>query len=162
MPVFDVVLIALDHTPFDQEVIVAARQLRLEEDTTVIFVHVLPYAEDTAGQDVSRPLPPTHDFPHGQLEQYLRTCADQLFDPSFGQESSLETRFEIVQGEAETEIIRLANIYQADLILLGSRGLTGVDRILAGSVSSQVVADSPCTVMVVKPILGFDGDEDLA
>lgn len=160
MPVFDVVLIALDRTPFDQAVLVAAQQLRLEEDTTVVFVHVLPYAEDTAGQDVSRPLPSTHDFPHGQLEQYLRSCADQLLDPSFGQESSLETRFEIVQGNAETEIIRLANIYQADLILLGSRGLTGVDRILAGSVSSQVVAEAPCTVMVVKSPANADEAKD--
>ncbi|QQE65932.1 universal stress protein [Leptolyngbya sp. BL0902] len=148
---FDVVLIALDCTPFDQEVMVAAQQLRLEEDVTVVFVHVLPYAEDTAGQDVSRPLPPTHDFPHGQLEQYLRSCADQLADPALGQNFRLDTLFEIVQGDAETEIIRLANIHQADLILLGSRGLTGVNRILAGSVSSQVVADAPCTVMVVKP-----------
>jgi nucleotide-binding universal stress UspA family protein len=53
-------------------------------------------------------------------------------------------------GEPTEEIIRLANIYRADLIVLGSRGLTGVNRILKGSVSSQVVSDAPCTVMVVK------------
>ena len=152
---FDVVLIALDHTPFDQEVIVAAQQLWLGEGTTVVFAHVLPYAEDTAGQDVSRPLPPDHEFPHGQLEQYLGSCAAQLAESA--QNVSLETLFEIVQGNAETEIIRLANIHQADLILLGSRGLTGVDRILAGSVSSQVVADAPCTVMVVKSPLDIMG-----
>ncbi len=143
---FNVVLIALDHTAFDQQVMAAAQPLRLADGATVVLAHVLPYAEDTAGQDVSRPLPPNHDFPHGQLEEHLRTCADQLADPDI----TIEPRFEIVQGEAEVEIIRLANIYQADLIVLGSRGLTGVDRILAGSVSSQVVADAPCTVMVVK------------
>jgi len=145
--VFNVVLIALDHTAFDQHVMAAAQQLRLADGATVVLAHVLPYAEDTAGQDVSRPLPSNHDFPHGQLEEHLRTCADQLADP----EITIESRFEIVQGGAEVEIIRLANIYQADLIVLGSRGLTGVDRILAGSVSSQVVAEAPCTVMVVKP-----------
>jgi nucleotide-binding universal stress UspA family protein len=37
-----------------------------------------------------------------------------------------------------------------DLIILGTRGLTGVDRILARSISSEVVEQAPCTVMVVK------------
>jgi nucleotide-binding universal stress UspA family protein len=53
-------------------------------------------------------------------------------------------------GNPAEEIIRLASIYEADLIVLGSRGLTGVNRILKGSVSSQVVSEAPCTVMVVK------------
>lgn len=139
---FNVVLIALDHTPFDQQVMAAAQQIRMADGASVVLVHVLPYAEDMAGQDASRPLPTDHEFPHGQLEQHLRACAEQL--------PGVAARFEVVQGDAETEIVRLANIYQADLILLGSRGLTGVRRILAGSVSSQVVEDAPCTVMVVK------------
>jgi nucleotide-binding universal stress UspA family protein len=58
--------------------------------------------------------------------------------------------FEVVQGEPEVEIIRLAHIYNVDLIILGSRGLTGVDRILAKSISSEVVENASCTVMVVK------------
>ena len=140
---FDVVLIALDHTALDPQVMRAARQIDLAEAATVVFTHVLPYAEDTAGQDVSRPLPTDHEFPHSQIEQHLRACAAEL--------GEVRAVFEIVQGSAETEILRLANIYQVDLIILGSRGLTGVDRILAGSVSSQVVEDAPCTVMVVKP-----------
>lgn len=151
---FDVVLIALDHTPFDQQVMAAARRVGMAAAATAVFVHVLPYAEDTAGQDVSRPLPPDHDFPHGQIESHLRACGDQLSELVSG----LTTVVEIVQGEAEVEIVRLANIYQADLIVLGSRGLTGVDRILAGSVSSQVVAEAPCTVMVVKSPLNADED----
>ncbi|MEY3300370.1 MAG: hypothetical protein RLZZ597_3630 [Cyanobacteriota bacterium] len=153
---FDVVLIALDHTSFDQQVMAAAQQLRLTEGATVVLAHVLPYAEDTAGQDVSRPLPPDHEFPHGQIEHHLQACAAQLAQRI----PSLETVFEIVQGDAEVEIIRLANIHQADLILLGSRGLTGVNRILAGSVSSQVVAEAACTVMVVKSSVSSDKAED--
>lgn len=148
---FDVVLIALDHTPFDQQVMAAAQQLRLADATTVVFTHVLPYAEDTAGQDVSRPLPADHEFPHGQIEQHLRSCAAQL--------PGMRPVFEIIQGNAETEIIRLANIHRAGLILLGSRGLTGVDRILAGSVSSQVVEEAPCTVMVVKPPMDWKTED---
>lgn len=62
-----------------------------------------------------------------------------------------ESEVEIVRGDPSEEIIRLANIYQADLIVIGSRGLTGVKQILQGSVSNQVVEDAPCSVLVVKP-----------
>ncbi|CCH66944.1 hypothetical protein RINTHH_7890 [Richelia intracellularis HH01] len=44
-----------------------------------------------------------------------------------------------------------ANIHQADLIVIGSRGLTDMKRIIQGSVSSQVVEDAHCSVLVVKP-----------
>jgi nucleotide-binding universal stress UspA family protein len=150
--VFDVVLIALDNRPFDHQVMAAVQQLQLNDGATVVFAHVLPYAEDTAGQDVSRPLPADHEFPHSQIERHLQACAAQLPD--------VASVFEIVQGDAETEILRLANIHQASLIVLGSRGLTGVDRILAGSVSSQVVAEAACTVMVVKSPANADEAED--
>ena len=49
------------------------------------------------------------------------------------------------------EILRLANIYQVDLIILGTRGLKGVERILKDSVSGQVVAEASCSVLVVHP-----------
>jgi nucleotide-binding universal stress UspA family protein len=49
------------------------------------------------------------------------------------------------EGDAKTEIIDLLNEWDADLVLLGSHGKTG----LMGSVSRTVVAHSPCSAMVV-------------
>jgi nucleotide-binding universal stress UspA family protein len=57
-----------------------------------------------------------------------------------------------VTGDVAEEIVRLANIYKADLIVIGCRGLTGLKRILEGSVSSQVVGEAVCSVLVVKGI----------
>ncbi|MHC5718278.1 MAG: universal stress protein, partial [Nostoc sp.] len=42
-------------------------------------------------------------------------------------------------------------IYKTDLIIIGSRGLIGMKRIVEGSVSSQVVEEANCSVLVVKP-----------
>jgi nucleotide-binding universal stress UspA family protein len=44
----------------------------------------------------------------------------------------------------------LAHIYHCDLIALGCRGLTGVSRIIQGSVSDRVFAEAPCSVLVVR------------
>lgn len=54
------------------------------------------------------------------------------------------------QGHAGSEIIALAGELGADLILLGSYGKSGVDRLLLGSVTDYVVQNSPITTTVVR------------
>jgi nucleotide-binding universal stress UspA family protein len=48
------------------------------------------------------------------------------------------------------EIVQLAKDQQADLVVIGSRGLAGKTRSFLGSTASQVVTYSPCSVLVVK------------
>jgi nucleotide-binding universal stress UspA family protein len=47
-------------------------------------------------------------------------------------------------------IIEVATEQQADLIVVGNRGLTGVQRFLLGSVSAKVSEHAPCNVMIVR------------
>jgi len=56
---------------------------------------------------------------------------------------------DVVQGAPAPEIIRAAARIQADVIVVGSRGRTGVGRIL-GSVSHAVVHQAPGSVLVVR------------
>jgi nucleotide-binding universal stress UspA family protein len=56
---------------------------------------------------------------------------------------------EVVEGAPAPEIIRAASRDEVDLIVMGSRGRTGVGRIL-GSVSHAVVHRAPCAVLVVR------------
>ena len=94
----------------------------------------------TIGADLPRNK--AQELPYRQVEKQLQTYQSHL---------SCQSDLEIVSGDPAEEIIRLANIHQADLIVLGSRGLTGLDRIVQRSVSGQVVAEAPCSVLVVKP-----------
>jgi nucleotide-binding universal stress UspA family protein len=54
------------------------------------------------------------------------------------------------EGQPADVIIEIANQKQADLIVVGSRGLTGIQRYLMGSVSSKVTEHAPCSVMIVR------------
>ena len=54
------------------------------------------------------------------------------------------------EGEPAEVIIDVANQEHADLIVVGSRGLTGIKRYLLGSVSSKVSEHAPCSVMIVR------------
>ena len=53
-------------------------------------------------------------------------------------------------GDAAAEIIDEAARWQADLIVLGSRGLTGLSRVLLGSVARNVLQSSHSSVMIVR------------
>jgi len=54
------------------------------------------------------------------------------------------------EGHAGNEIIKVAEETGADLVVIGSHGKSNVDRILLGSVSSFVVANSTNAVLVVR------------
>ena len=53
------------------------------------------------------------------------------------------------RGSPAATILKVADEIDADLIVVGNRGMTGVRRVL-GSVASAVTTQAPCTVLVVK------------
>jgi nucleotide-binding universal stress UspA family protein len=54
------------------------------------------------------------------------------------------------EGYTPNEIVRDAANAGADLIVIGSRGRTGVTRLLLGSVARSVLSQAPCSVLVVR------------
>lgn len=56
----------------------------------------------------------------------------------------------VEDGHAPEVILNLAESGGADLIVLGRRGISGVERFLMGGVSSSVVNHSKCDVLIVK------------
>lgn len=53
-------------------------------------------------------------------------------------------------GNAAQEIIAAASDARADFIVIGSRGRTGLERLLLGSVARNVLFHAPCSVLVVR------------
>lgn len=64
--------------------------------------------------------------------------------------SLLDCHIQVENGDARTEIIRVAEDWHADLIVLGSHGRTGLSRWVLGSVAEYVVRHAPCSVEVVR------------
>jgi nucleotide-binding universal stress UspA family protein len=63
----------------------------------------------------------------------------------------------LLEGDPATEIVRYGRDAGMDLIVMGTHGRTGVERLLLGSVAEKVLRDAPCSVLVVKMPRGVPG-----
>ena len=67
-----------------------------------------------------------------------------------GEVSGVEVREVLWEGHPSNEIIDFAENNNADLIVMGTLGKTGLDRFLMGSVAEKVVRGSKVPVLVVR------------
>lgn len=59
---------------------------------------------------------------------------------------------DIVIGEPHQTILEMARKYYSDLIVMGSHGRTGLQKLILGSVSQGISRDAPCAVAIVRGI----------
>jgi hypothetical protein len=59
-------------------------------------------------------------------------------------------RGELVEGRPAQAIVDMARRKNADVIVIGTHGRSGLEKVLIGSVSERVIGQADCAVMVVK------------
>jgi nucleotide-binding universal stress UspA family protein len=106
-----------------------------------------------------------------RLEIGVHACSIAKIDlqSEYGLNGSVESI--VCEGEPPEVIVDTAGEKKADLIALGTYGRKGLKRLLMGSVTSQVILNSPCDVLVVNKectqctgkyrslLVPFDGSE---
>ena len=149
------VLLAIDDSGCSEAAIAAVQRQFTPGITTVRVVHVVEWPQD---------LPPALAFAEGPsaadsvlaAHQQIRGSAERLVARAAGQLREFKAAGTVVEGDATTEIVRMAAEWPADLIVLGSHGRSAMDRLLLGSVSKAVLRHAGCPVHVVEPSLDTD------
>ena len=62
----------------------------------------------------------------------------------------VEVRTHPVEGEPAEAVLDVAEKTDADLIVVGNKGMTGARRFLLGSVPNNVSHHAPCSVLIVR------------
>jgi universal stress protein A len=65
-------------------------------------------------------------------------------------DTSVPFTHRLTMGDPAGEVVRLAEEEQADMIVLGTHGRTGLTRLLMGSVAEAIVRHAPCPVLVYR------------
>ena len=136
-------LVPVDFSDSSARALRHAAKRAVESGGSLIIVHVVPadYGWLGIGRDESR-----------DLDRSLqRQAGDRLrafVDENVGDvPADLEVRI----GQPAEEIVAAARESRCDSIMLSTRGLTGLDRYLIGSVAHRVAQLAPCPVVLLRP-----------
>lgn len=88
-----------------------------------------------------------------RTEVHAALASDEL------RRSGHDVRWSISRGDAAHEIVTTAASLDASLIVMGSRGLTGLSRVVLGSVARNVLLHTPASVLIVHEPLREESPE---
>jgi nucleotide-binding universal stress UspA family protein len=74
-------------------------------------------------------------------------------------DSGIPVSHVFLEGDPATEIVSYARDSGTDLIVMGTHGRTGLERLLMGSVAEKVMREASCSVLVVKLPKGIPATE---
>ncbi len=81
-------------------------------------------------------------------KKHYRQILKPLFEVAAA--ASVVAQFEVAVGHPAEQVVRHAEKWQADLIVVGHRGRTFFERWLVGSVAKHVIDHAPCAVLVAR------------
>ncbi|MFQ5804263.1 MAG: universal stress protein [Candidatus Methylomirabilales bacterium] len=139
------ILWATDLSPVSEEAWRYALTLADVFAAEVVLMHVVPPG-DLPWQD-EQPVPTSGSW----LEQYLAPLDRELeLRQRAVEEQGLIARRKILVGVPAEAIVAEARAEEADLIIVGTRGRSGLPHVLLGSVAAAVIRKAPCPVLAVK------------
>ncbi len=138
------ILIPLDFSHHAEAILEWGAHLAKEHGSQVILVHAYHLPVEFQQLEGAY-LPP--DFwtnVKTEAQQVLGRHAERLRAQGVAVETVVREGYpaSVIQEEAEER--------RADLIVIGTRGLTGLKHLLLGSVAERVVQKAPCPVLTVK------------
>jgi nucleotide-binding universal stress UspA family protein len=132
------VLLPYDFSAAANEALVTARGLVARTELLWVLHVVPPVSASSPG------------FLMGEVEpDELRERADTALAKALSEAGLGEVRRRIEIGDPASEIIDVAREIDANLIVIPSRGKTGLRRWMIGSVAEKVVRQAPCPVLVL-------------
>lgn len=141
-------MLALDESKFSEVATTGLIRHIKSTGTEVRVLHVVePFPESLAEKLGSKHAP---DFAAARMLQRQR--AKELV--AQGAEKLRSAGFKVTtlikEGDASSVILDRAETWRADMIVVGSHGREGLDRVLIGSVSEAVARHARCSVEIVR------------
>jgi nucleotide-binding universal stress UspA family protein len=81
--------------------------------------------------------------------EHMKNTAAERFK-SFQKARSVSFKYLIKEGNASKVIVETAKELDADLIVIGRKGLSAIERLFIGNVANQVLRHSPIPILVTK------------
>ncbi len=115
------------------------------------LVFIVQNFEDYSGFFVPQMSMPNleQDLIEGAEERMSSFCAEQ--EAFFKNAGVAEVTHHVFLGDVAEQIVEFAAKNNGDLIVMGTHGYKGLEKIMFGSVADKVVRSAPCPVMTINP-----------
>jgi nucleotide-binding universal stress UspA family protein len=139
------ILCPTDYSPTSDNAVRYAVEFARKVDAHVRFLHILsPGAVPEKTAVIPETPAPLSDEDDDVLpENFSRVLMAE-------KKKGLNADFRVLRGEAPKVIAEQAHSWSADLIIMGSHGRTGLQRLMMGSVAEEVFRSSDIPVLLVK------------
>jgi nucleotide-binding universal stress UspA family protein len=155
------IIVAFDGSEYSRAALIESSNLIKRHGGKIIMVHAVYFDEE---EFTTAPEQRERRFKLGKEACYQTK-------ESISSEFGIQIESLICEGEPPDVIVDIAREKKAELIAMGTHGRRGIKRLIMGSVTSKVIVNSPCDVMVVKKpctectgeyksiLVPFDGSE---
>jgi nucleotide-binding universal stress UspA family protein len=148
------ILAALDNSPLGQLVFEQALAMAKYNEASLMLFHCLPMETTSIDPYASVYEGGFSDFSSLMREQVETQATEtKKWLTHYGEiatEQGVSIEWDWKIGEPGRWVRDMAKSWNADLIVVGRRGLKGVSEMFLGSVSNYIVHHSPCSVLVVQ------------
>lgn len=145
MPTMKTIVCAVDFSEGSPEVASYAATLAKAMGASVVCLYVAPSLAEYVGFSV-----PQASLDH-VVDDVVASAEDSMTAFTTEHFSGLAVTGLVRAGYPAEEILAVAEEHHADLLVMGTHGRTGFDRMLFGSVAEKVVMAATCPVLTVKP-----------
>ena len=140
------ILCPIDFSPTSDRALAYAAALAAAFDCTLDLLHVVPRADEhvappEVGLPVAVPAAPSPDAVTEAMRRRVSAAGAERLEP----------RLLVEEGRVHEMIVGQAGGGQATVLVIGTHGRTGFNRLLLGSVTEKVIRTAACPVLTVPP-----------
>jgi universal stress protein A len=137
-----------DFSMYSQRAMGLAGAIARDQGAALVILHVMPGpgAPGATKKSVGQEEAERHRHELAQYREVMLTRLRRLEVPDGG----ILVEHLAVEGDVTERIRRTAKDRTCDLIVMGSHGSTGDERVLLGSVAESVSRQAPCPVLTVR------------
>jgi len=136
-------LVAVDGSEFSDKAVRYACAMGPSLGAEVVLLHVVPMLVSAT---------PYHDTVSDQPFLALQKVGEDILAKA--KQIAVALKCEVTElishGDPANKIVDIATERNSDLIIMGSRGVSGIKRLFVGSISDKVMNQAPCPVMIVR------------